>query len=84
MLLAQRFQDAVPDQRMLLHQRMTDGQRVAATVFVIGLADGSIATRRDAERRVLDLLNELGELLDEAPRGAPGHEAPVSTRDDSP
>jgi hypothetical protein len=45
---------------MLLRQRMTDGQRVAATVFVIGLADGSITTRRDAERQVIDILNELG------------------------
>ncbi|MCR2812896.1 plasmid pRiA4b ORF-3 family protein [Microbacterium sp. zg.Y1084] len=46
--------------RMLLRQRMTDGQRVAATVLAIGLADGSIATRRDAERRVIGVLNELG------------------------
>lgn len=46
--------------RMLLRQRMTDGQRVAATVLVIGLADGSITTRRDAERQVIDVLNELG------------------------
>jgi hypothetical protein len=46
--------------RMLLRQRMTDGQRVASTVFVIGLADGSITTRRDAERQVIDVLTELG------------------------
>ena len=46
--------------RMLLRQRMTEGQRVASTIFVIGLADGSITTRRDAEGQVLDLLNELG------------------------
>ena len=46
--------------RMLLRQRMTDGQRVASTVLVIGLADGSITTRRDAERQVIDVLNELG------------------------
>lgn len=46
--------------RMLLRQRMTDGQRVASTTFAIGLADGSITTRRDAERQVIDLLNELG------------------------
>ena len=46
--------------RMLLRQRMTDGLRVASTTFVIGLADGSITTRRDAERQVIDLLNELG------------------------
>ena len=45
---------------MLLRQRMTDGQRAASTVFVIGLADGSITTRRDAERQVIDVLNELG------------------------
>ncbi|MFH8249506.1 hypothetical protein ACH3VR_03965 [Microbacterium sp. B2969] len=30
------------------------------TAFVIGLADGSISSRRDAERHVLDLVNELG------------------------
>jgi hypothetical protein len=46
--------------RMLLRQRMTDGQRVASTVLAIGLGDGSITTRRDAERQVIDLLNELG------------------------
>lgn len=46
--------------RMLLRQRMTDGQRVASTILAIGLADGSITTRRDAERQVIDLLNELG------------------------
>ena len=46
--------------RMLLRQRMTDGQRVASTIFAIGLADGSITTRRDAERQVIDVLNELG------------------------
>ncbi|WP_100814009.1 plasmid pRiA4b ORF-3 family protein [Microbacterium lacus] len=46
--------------RMLLRQRMTDGQRVASTIFTIGLADGSIATRREAGRQVIDVLNELG------------------------
>lgn len=46
--------------RMLLRQRMTEGQRIASTVFVIGLADGSIVTRRDAERRVIGILGELG------------------------
>ncbi|MET0829717.1 MAG: plasmid pRiA4b ORF-3 family protein [Microbacterium sp.] len=46
--------------RMLLRQRMTDGQRVASTIFAIGLADDSITTRRDAERQVVDILNELG------------------------
>jgi hypothetical protein len=46
--------------RMLLRQRMTDVQRVASTMFTIGLADGTITTRRDAERQVIDLLNELG------------------------
>lgn len=46
--------------RMLLRQRMTDGQRVASTIFAIGLADGSITTRRDAERQVIGVLNELG------------------------
>jgi hypothetical protein len=46
--------------RMLLRQRMTDGQRIASTLFVIGLADGSITTRRDAERQVIDILTDLG------------------------
>ena len=46
--------------RMLLRQRMTDSQRLACTVLVVGLADGSITTRRDAERQVLDVVNELG------------------------
>jgi hypothetical protein len=46
--------------RMLLRQRMTDVQRLASTTLVIGLADGSITTRRDAERQVLDVVNELG------------------------
>ncbi len=46
--------------RMLLRQRMTDGQRVASTIFAIGLADGSITTRRDAEHEVLGTLSELG------------------------
>lgn len=46
--------------RMLLRQRMTDGQRVASAIFVIGLADGSITTRRDAERLVIGTLSELG------------------------
>lgn len=46
--------------RMLLRQRMTDGQRVAGTVLAIGLADGSITTRRTAERQVLGVLGELG------------------------
>ncbi|MFH8249502.1 plasmid pRiA4b ORF-3 family protein [Microbacterium sp. B2969] len=46
--------------RMLLRQRMTDSQRVASTALVIGLADESISSRRDAERQVLDLVNELG------------------------
>ena len=41
-------------------ERMTQAQRVAGTLLVIGLADGSITTRRDAERRVLAVLNELG------------------------
>lgn len=46
--------------RTLLRQRMTDGQRVASTIFAIGLADGSITTRRDAEHEVLGTLSELG------------------------
>ncbi|MGC5224835.1 plasmid pRiA4b ORF-3 family protein [Micromonospora sp. DT81.3] len=46
--------------RMLLRQRMTDGQRVAGTILVIGLADGTITTRREAESQVIDILNELG------------------------
>lgn len=46
--------------RMLLRQRMTDVQRIAGTVLVIGLADGSITSRRDAERQVLEVVNELG------------------------
>ena len=46
--------------RMLLRQRMTEGQRVASTALVIGLADESITTRREAEGQVLELLNELG------------------------
>ncbi|MGC5171646.1 plasmid pRiA4b ORF-3 family protein [Microbacterium sp. DT81.1] len=46
--------------RMLLRQRMTEGQRAASTIFAIGVADASITTRRDAERQVIDLLNELG------------------------
>lgn len=46
--------------RMLLRQRMTDGQRIASTVLVIGLADGSITSRRDGEREVIGILNELG------------------------
>lgn len=46
--------------RMLLRQRMTDGQRAAGTILAIGLADGSITTRRDAQRHVIDVLNELG------------------------
>lgn len=45
---------------MLLRQRMTDDQRAAGTLLVLGLADGSITTRRDAERGVLDILNDLG------------------------
>lgn len=46
--------------RMLLRQRMTDGQRVAGTLLVIGLADGSVTTRLDAERRVIGTLTGLG------------------------
>ncbi|TFV81466.1 hypothetical protein E4V99_10695 [Microbacterium sp. dk485] len=45
---------------MLLRQRMTEGQRVAGTALIIGLADESITTRREAEGQVLELLNELG------------------------
>ncbi|MEY2847785.1 MAG: hypothetical protein RI885_450 [Actinomycetota bacterium] len=46
--------------RMLLRQRMTDGQAVAGTTLVIGLADGTITTRLDAERQVIDVLDDLG------------------------
>lgn len=46
--------------RMLLRQRMTDVERIAGTVLVIGLADGSITSRRDAERQVIEVVNELG------------------------
>lgn len=46
--------------RMLLRQRMTDGQRIASTFLILGIADGSISTRRDAERTVLGALNDIG------------------------
>jgi hypothetical protein len=46
--------------RMLLRQRMTDGQRAAGTILAIGLADGSITTRGDAQLHVIDVLNDLG------------------------
>lgn len=46
--------------RGLLRQRMTDGQRIASTILAIGLADGSVTRRRDAERQVIGILNELG------------------------
>ena len=46
--------------RMLLRQRMSDGQCLASTILMIGLADGSITERRDAERQVIDTLNEMG------------------------
>ncbi len=48
--------------RMLLRQRMTDGQRAAGAILTIGLADGTITTRRDAERQVIDVIGELGYL----------------------
>ncbi|MBN9194013.1 plasmid pRiA4b ORF-3 family protein [Microbacterium sp.] len=44
----------------LLRQRMTEGQRVAGTIFVLGLADGTITSRRDAERTVVETLTALG------------------------
>ncbi len=46
--------------RMLLRQRMTDGQRDASTALVLGIADGTISSHRDAERQVIGLLTELG------------------------
>jgi hypothetical protein len=46
--------------RGLLRQRMTDGQRIASTILAIGLADGSVTRRRDGERQVIGILNELG------------------------
>lgn len=51
---------AVQIGRMLLRQRMTDVQRIAGTTLLIGLADGSVTTRRDAEGQVLEVVNELG------------------------
>lgn len=46
--------------RMLLRQRMTEGQATASTLLVLGIADGSISGPREAEERVLRLLTELG------------------------
>lgn len=46
--------------RMLLRQRMTDVGRTAGTLLVLGLADGSITTRGDAEHQVIGILNDLG------------------------
>ncbi|MBN9187419.1 MAG: hypothetical protein J0I62_02820, partial [Microbacterium sp.] len=44
----------------LLRQRMTEGQRAAGPIFVLGLADGTITSRRDAERTVVETLTALG------------------------
>lgn len=46
--------------RMLLRQRLTDTQRLASALLVLGIADGSITTRGEAERSVLWKLDELG------------------------
>ncbi len=46
--------------RMLLRQRMTEGQQDASTALLLGIADGTISTPRQAERRILGLLGELG------------------------
>lgn len=46
--------------RMLLRQRMNDVERMAGTLLVLGLADGTISTHADAERAVLDVLNGCG------------------------
>jgi len=46
--------------RMLLRQRMHDADRIASIVFVLGIADGTIATRKDAEDLVLGVLTEIG------------------------
>lgn len=45
---------------MLLRQRMTEGQQDASTALLLGIADGTISSRRHAERQVLGLLTELG------------------------
>lgn len=46
--------------RMLLRQRMTEGQKDASTALLLGIADGTISSPRQAERQVLGLLGELG------------------------
>jgi hypothetical protein len=46
--------------RMLLRQRMTDGQKDASTALVLGIADGTISSHSDAESHVIGLLTELG------------------------
>jgi hypothetical protein len=46
--------------RMLLRQRMPDADRIASTVLVVGLADGTIGSPEEAAELVLDVLSELG------------------------
>ena len=46
--------------RMLLRQRMSETQRIAGTLLVLGIADGTVSTRDDAERVVLTGLEALG------------------------
>ena len=44
----------------LLRQRVTDSVRVGSVALVLGVADGSIMTRVDGARAVIDLLDGLG------------------------
>ncbi|WP_165063863.1 plasmid pRiA4b ORF-3 family protein [Marisediminicola senii] len=46
--------------RMLLRQEMLDVRRKAGTLLTLGLADGGITVRSDAERHVVGALTEIG------------------------
>lgn len=46
--------------RMLLRQRQTDVERLAGTLLVLGLADGSISARSDAATVVMEGLARFG------------------------
>lgn len=46
--------------RMLLRQRMSESHRAAGALLVLGIADGTVSTRDDAERVVLTGLEALG------------------------
>lgn len=45
---------------MLLRQRLDDARKVACTVFVLGIADGTMSTTDDSAGPVVDIVNGFG------------------------